>query len=290
VYVRKGGSKRPANQVDINRKSRRLAEQISSEFVARVEQVAAIPLGSDLVAVDPDRPGFGVKLVEAGQGIPVSLQEESEVALPISELINADTPYSKPANEVGAQVRMWHTDSNHRVGRRTLFRWFQRRNQVEWTSQFSEFCILSACSDHAYPLFWASKLSRNRLARLIREMMRRDTHPEVAVVPYLIAGFYWSDRNRFLDELETSTEYKSVMASIRKIRGIGSQNEFLTGVRSGGSSIAVADERVNKNELLGDPSRAADMLETVVQRRLEEKATDQEKSSGHQLDILAHCQ
>lgn len=120
--------------------------------------------------------------------------------------------------------------------------------------------------------------------------MRRDTYPEIAVVPCIIAGFYWSERSRFLDDLEASTEYKSVKDTIRKIRGIGSRNQFLTDVRSGGASIAVADERVNKNLLLGDPGRAADMLETVVQRRLDETATDQEKSNGHQLDILAHCQ
>src|SRR5690606_9047644 len=142
--VRRGASSAPAQQADIERLIGELANAQARAFVARVEKVAVLPDGTDLVAVSTGDQSRGLRLTGDGTGIPVRIDDQNEHSVPLAEVLSTDVPFASPEAEVAAQVRTWkHEDPKHRVGKSTLARWFRLRTNIDWDDESLEFAFLS---------------------------------------------------------------------------------------------------------------------------------------------------
>ncbi|MEX0784386.1 MAG: ATP-binding protein [Dehalococcoidia bacterium] len=204
IYVRRGTKKTAATQADINAIVRRLAENQAREFLARVERVASLPLGAEIIGTVPNGLGQGVLLTGPGQGIPVHVSEaEGSVPVSLVEVLDPDRPYSSLTAQVTQHLRQWkQEDPQYRIPKSTLALWLARRHEHEWTAEECELALLSGLKNRSFPNFWARNLPRARLLRVVRRLISDFPYPEREALPYLICAQLWSDRVDMFAEME----------------------------------------------------------------------------------------
>lgn len=299
LYSRDPGGRRRAPQSDVDRMVSTYVEDRLSEVVAKIEQVISVPAEADLIAAHPENPTRGYRLVARGEGRPVRITSEPEEAsVPLREVFRPDLPYSRKADEVYSQVRFWKNKPDHRVSRDACFSWYLSRDEIEWDVESSMFCLLSACANWGYPMFWARELFRldsSALHKVLSDIAESPSHPEIEYVPYVGAAFYWNKKDELFDRVEESG-YKRAAHIARKIRSLDNAREFVLRGRSSTPNIYVAGEEYVKQELFESRDIARQIFETVVEMRHRsetgEVALEKPEvvsSAGHQLDLICHA-
>ena len=203
VYIRGSGGNTEASQFDLTELIDRISEQRVKRFVARIEQVAALPNETELIARHPSSPDSGYLLQGKGTGIPVRITDHPD-ALPVSvvETIDPEAPFSSLDAEIAGQVRHWKQgDPTHSVNRPTLIRWYLSRNDLNIDDDAAEFALLSSGRNHGYPMYWASVMSTARLTEALARELREPSYPMIEVLPHLVGCFCWEDRKELLKDL-----------------------------------------------------------------------------------------
>lgn len=286
VYARSPGMCAPASQADVDLMVERAVQAELSRRIARIDFVARIPGENPLIAVDPSNPGAGFRLVNSTQGVPVTIVEEADEAMPLREVLDPSAPYGGVASEVAAAVRLWHSHPDDRASSATLYEWYLRRDEADM-SFAAEYCLLSAVSSHAFPMYWASLLEEAELLEILNREIVRGLHPFPDVYPHLVATFFW-DRRRDLfgqNKAYLSTRALGVAQRVERL----TRAEYLLHGRC--RSQRVRDprhtgRRIKLEHLATSRQEAQDILEEIMVLELEGRRDPSRKSLGHQLDII----
>lgn len=292
VYTRDEGGRRRASQNELAKMMRDWVDRRLSSVVAKIEQVVHLPSEADLLAVNPESPSQAYRLVSEGEGQPVRISTNpDEPAVPLHEVFDTDVPYGKLENEIRSQVRFWNAKPSHRVSRSSTYEWYLNRDRVNWDKELSEFCLLSACSDWGYPMFWANNIyqsKRSYLLNIINSFLSSPSHPEIEYVPYLVGSFFWDKKDEILERVE-ETGYSQASRTAQKIREFSTKKDFIIKGRYTSPTIDLGGDRFVKEELLQSRDIAVRLLERVVNLRLNDGSSDQISTKGHQLDMICHA-
>ena len=202
VYVRRNGQSVPAQFSEVQAITEKIITRGVQAFLARVDQIATLPAGANLIAANPGS-SEGFILTARGEGVPVQIigPEEGAPTVTLSEDILPDTPLSKPSLEVAGQVRQWRTDANHRVPAAVISRWYRERASINVLAinGAAEFLLLSALHENCFPIhYWAGRLDKARLRELLKQLIVEDSYPERHNVPYVVGAFLWDERPTLL--------------------------------------------------------------------------------------------
>jgi hypothetical protein len=203
VYVRRGSASAPARQIDLEAALSDLLGRGVRTFLARVEQVATLPPTTQLIAQQPGA-SSGYVLTAAGYGVPVKIvgPGEGSNSVPLSEILLPDLPFADVNGEVVGQLRQYHADGTHRVRASTLLRWYRQRAKLQLPQGAAQFLTLSAIDNRGFPGYWTSQVPRDELRAFIVDQIERNAYPARDVVPYLVAAFFWSEREEMLRKRE----------------------------------------------------------------------------------------
>lgn len=299
IYIRDPGGRRAASHADVERILHSLVERRLSRVLAKIEQVAHAPPDAELLAYHPEYPNRAYRLLSKGEGQPVRItSDDTEPAVLLREVFDTDLPYEAANDEVAAQVRFWKTRPDHRISKAVCFEWLLKRGDVEWDADSAELCLLSACHDHAYPMFWARELhsrSPEELLRVVNMLLAAPSYPEIQYVPYLIGGFFWDDRAELL-EYVLDAGYLQAARTAERIQAYKTFRDFILLCRGPGQTIRLADEIHEKEDLLEDLQTAHRLFDRVVELRhqvargeISGDEVPQLSATGHQLDMLCFC-
>ncbi len=230
LYARGVGETRPARQADISLMVRRLIETGSKALLSKIEMVATLPLDSGIIALDPESEGRGIRLVASGHGQPVKIVPESESAIPVVEVNDADLPFSSKQAEIINQVRIWKAGHpEHRVQRSTLNQWYLARGELQISDDMAEFCFVSAGYGHGYPIYWASVMSGERLDSVLQREVTIVKYSMRQVLPYVVGALRFSQRKDLLASRLDS--FRGAIRSARKVLRIATFEEFRCSAR-----------------------------------------------------------
>lgn len=291
VYVRRPGGNIEATQSDLDQLIDRAWQHHVRQFLARIQDAALLPPGTQLIARNPTEPTRGYVLEGNGTGRLVSIQDHPD-AIPVSvvEMISPQRPFSSLDAEVAGQVRQWkHADSSHRVPRKTLNRWYLRRDEMNIDDDVAEFCFLSAGYGRGFVMFWAAKMSRSRLADVIRRELEIAAFPTVGILPYVVAGFFWDDREALLDPLLTGRRgTKTPQQLAERVASEPDRETFLRSARFSGKSFTLNGERKTFQPLTEDLTAAQEVFGAILELDAAGGSDSTIRSVAHQLDILLH--
>jgi hypothetical protein len=289
VYVRGEGTTREARQSDLDLLINERVRDGLTAFLARIERVAELPAATELLARSPgsDR---GYVLVSGGQGVPVTIAENDDAkAVHLTEVLVPDAPLSSLDAEVVGQVRQWHADAVHRVPRETLMRWYLGRATFGPVSGRAKLCFLSAMHSWGYPMYWASQMDREDLRQTIIDLAQADAYPDTRALPYVIGAFFFSERAKFLDKIDShlSTESAQVCQRLRDAPDASSyllsgRLPHTTKVRIGGAEYALTTLMEERD------TTAQTLFENLMSNYAAGNVPDKERSAAHQLDMMLH--
>ena len=191
----------PASQGDLNLLVGRLIEQRTRLFLSRIERVAHLPPGSELIATDPAADGRGYVLSASGKGDPVSLRQADgvEASIPITEVLTTSVPFGSLAAELTNHVRLWkQADSRLRASRETLTKWYLQRKSINFDDDAAELSFVSALEGSGYPMSWAAIMSKERLLGVCRREIHSSKYRVRELVPLVIGVFFWRERGSLL--------------------------------------------------------------------------------------------
>jgi hypothetical protein len=289
VYVRGEGLTREARQIEIDRLvSDRIAEGLTA-FLARIERVAALPPGNELLARKPGSDRAHVLAAE-GQGIPVTVSnEEDSSAVKLAEVLSPEAPLSTLDAEVAGQLRQWNADKVHTVRREILMRWYLGRANLTPMAGRAKFCFLSAIHDRGYPMYWASQMERSELKRVLREVVDKRTYPDYQVVPYVVGAFFFSRRAELMADFEPKLpgQLKHV---IKRLRDAASVDDYLTrGRLPQANTVRVGATVYVLSELMAARStEALRLFDHLMSFYPEGNVPESERQTAHQLDIMVN--
>jgi hypothetical protein len=280
---------REARQVDIDRLINERMMAGMKAFLARIERVAALPPGNELLARSPGSSRAYI-LAPGGQGIPVAVaQEDDGAAVELAEVLSPEAPLSTLDAEVVGQLRQWHADSVHRVPRATLMRWYLGRTTFAPIPGRAKFCFLSAIHERGYPMYWASQMDRAELEQTIRGVVEAQVYPDNRVVPYIVGAFFFSRRLELLDEFapNLSTQLNHVISRLREETSV--VNYLTRGRTSGASTIRVASVVYNLSDLMASRTTEGQALfDQLMAHHPDGNVPEAERPAAHQLDMLVH--
>lgn len=286
LYARGVGETRPARQADVSLMVRRLIETGSRALLSKIEMVATLPLDRGIIALDADSEGRGIRLVDSGYGQPVKIVAESEGAIPIMEVNDADLPFSSKQAEIINQVRIWKAGHpEHRVQRSTLNQWYLARDELEISDDMAEFCFMSAGYEHGYPIYWASVMSEDRLDSVIQREINTVKYPMRKVLPYVVGALRFSQRKNLLASRLDS--FQGAIGSATKVLRIASFEEFRCSGRIRAGYFQLLGERYETSDLLDNQEAAQQLYESALVAEIGEELED--RWPLHQLDILLHA-
>ena len=289
LYVRTPGRSAPGTQADLQALWQRSVEDASRQLLARIERVAALPLGAELIAVPEGDPAQGYFLRSDGRGQPVRVVEDPNApAVRLSEVWSPDTPFASVSAEVAAQVRHWQqADTTHRVSRHALIRWWMQRDELDLSADGAEFCLLSAGDRHGYPIHWAAQLPRTRLRAVLERELAAHRYPMRQELPYIVGAFFWSERTSILEpHLEG---LGGAAQAARKVIECTSGETMATRLRWV-SRVDVGDHLFGVGDLLAEGSeRAREVFTWLMQHELDGDITDSQRGLARQLDIAVHA-
>lgn len=302
LYTRDSGGRVRATQNRLDEMVERFVEDRLSEFLAKIDQVAHLPPEADLLASHPQDPNRAYRLTAAGEGVPVHVVKGSEeAAVSLREVLREDIPFEATEDEVGAAVRLWKTRRrDHRLSREVCFEWYLKRNNINWDKDSSTLCLISACSEWGYPLYWARWLAHEDMERLrtvIESFVEDPSHPATQYAPYLAGAFLKEGRADILNRAR-ETRYAGASDAADKVERLlgDSRKVFLLNARGPGTHIRVEDDEYPKEKLFEDRDLAISVLDRVVERRLKDTRGELSgelrpglSGAGHQLDLLAHA-
>ena len=290
MYVRTPGKSAPARQADVREVWQRSVDLAMEKTMARIEQVASLPLDSDLIITDDDNPTSGFLLVDKGEGRPVQIVSDPDTpAVRLREVLAPDVPYASVTGEVASQVRLWQqADQKHVVSRHTLIRWWLEREDLNLDATSAEFCLLSAGRSRGFPMYWASRLEPARL----REILDRELH-EGSAIPcqayaYVVGVFFWEQRHEILHEEHMDHLSAAPWRAVEKVTEADSKAEFLASVRWQ-SRLWPSSEAIAMSELLEDHQRAVEIFTKLLQADLDGTITPSEAGFARQLDMVVHA-
>lgn len=289
IYIRSSGKCAPAKQSDVDRLFRSSVDHEMSRRLAQIELVASLPSSTQLLARNPSEPGAAYILQSKDTGTPVVISGDAdpEDAVLLAEVLDTHAPYGSLESEIKQQVRFWRAHPDHRAGADTLHDWFLRSDGLELDEDAAEFCFLSAIKGFAFGMIWAAQLPKRRLAEVLRREREAPWHPLSAVIPYVIATFFWEDRKEMLAEWRPhlTGSGSSVADRILSL----SRREFLTRGRNNVQTFAhPADPRTRLDaSVLADSRNLTEEIFTIVVRSArEDGASVSAKQLGYQCDIL----
>ena len=286
LYARGVGETRPARQADVTHMVRRLIEMGSKALLARIEKVATVPLNNEIVVFDPGSEGRGVHLVDSEYGLPVRVISEGEDAIPITEVLNPDLPFSSKQAEIVNQVRTWRAGHpEHRVHRHTLNSWYLARNELDISDDMAEFGFMSAGYGHGYAIYWASQMSGERLDAVLQREIDIVKYPMRQVLPFVVGALRYSQRWALLAPRLHS--FQGSVGSADKVVRSRSFRKFRRSVRMGADTFQLLGNTYKMSDLLNDQEAAEQVYEEALAAELDGKV--KQRGFIHQLDILIHA-
>jgi hypothetical protein len=190
IYVRRQTATEPATQADVNAALDRIVNRNVRAFIARIDHVASLPASTELIARPPGA-NEGYVLTASREGMPVTIVGPKSGASPvkIDETLLPDIPLAGPTHEIANQVRHWRMDSGHRVNPGTLHRWYLSREDLDFSvvRDCAEFAFLSAVDGNDFPMFWASKMEKERLRQIVEHKIALRHYPASLIIPYVEA-------------------------------------------------------------------------------------------------------
>ena len=289
MYVRTPGRSGPARQADFREVWQRSVDLASETLLARIERVASLPIDSELIVTSGSDAQDGYLLVDSGEGKPVRIvSDPTTPALPIREVLAPDTPYPSVDSEVAGQVRQWQqADSDHRVTRQTLLRWWLQRDQLRIDASAAEFCLLSAVRGHGYPMYWASKLEPGSLRAILERELAAGSAIPCQVYPYVVGVFFWEERAEILKKHVPGLSLAPTRA-VNKVLAATSYLEFLTSIRWA-SRLRHETGPIRVADLVDDRARACAIFAELAQAELDGTSDQSATGFAKQLDLLTHA-
>ena len=284
LYARGVGETRPARQADVTYILRRLIETASKALLARIEQIATVPLDSEIVAVAAGSGGRGIRLVDTTHGLPVRVVSEGEEAVAITDVLTTDLPYSSKQAEFMSQVRTWRAGHpEHRVQRQLLDSWYLARGELEISDDMAEFGFLSAGYGHGYAIYWASLMTDERLDTVLEREIALATYPIRQTLPFVVGALRFSRREALLGPRLRS--FQGAAGSVVKVLQCTSFRKFRCSGRMGADTFHLLGNTYRMSDLVNDQPAAVQLYEGALAADL--GAT--QRTPVHQLDILIHA-
>ena len=280
LYARGVGETRPARQADIAHMVRRLIETGSKSLLARIETVATLPLATEIVAFYPGSDGRGVHLVDSENGLPVRVISESEDAVPITEVLTADLPFSSKQAEFVNQVRTWQSDHpEHRVQRQTLNGWYLARDELEISDGMAEFGFVSAGYGHGYAIYWASLMSNEHLDTVLQREIDLAVYPMRQVLPFVVGALRYSRRGTLLGS--RLREFRGSAGSAEKVIQSTSFEEFRRSGRTRTDNFRLLGNTYRMSDLVDDQQTALQLYEEAPRRGARRDTARARSPTGH---------
>lgn len=290
LYVRTPGRSAPARQADVREAWQRSVDLAMEKTMARIEQVASLPLDSDLIITDQDNPGSGFLLVDRGEGRPVQIVADPETpAVQLREVLAPDVPYASVTGEIAGQVRLWQqADQKHTVSRHTLIRWWFERDDLNLDATSAEFCLLSAGRNRGFPMYWASQLERSRLLEVLERELNDGSAIPCQAYAYVVGVFFWEQRHDILQEEHMDHLSAAPWRAVEKVTESDSYAKFLASVRWP-ARLLHSSGPIKMSELLEDHQRAVEIFTELLQADLDGTITQSELGFARQLDMVVHA-
>lgn len=287
VYIRRRGQTTAALQNELDKLVGESIQRGVTGFLARIEHVASLPAGTELIARQPssDR---GYVLVSAGQGVPVSITASTETdAVPLTEVLSPDLPLSSLDAEVVAQLRQWKTDRRHRVGRALLGRWYLGRRALTVIPDAAEFCLLSAVHDWGYPMFWAAQLDRSRLEDLLKGTLGGG-YPERNFVPYLVGAYFFDRRAELVGTCDPPLP-KSLRASVKKLLEAPDADSYRNSAWACVNTLSLGHNTYNAKDLVVTPEAALAAFDDLVRMDETSALLSPARQVARRLDMVLYA-
>ncbi|WP_084076640.1 ATP-binding protein [Desulfacinum infernum] len=289
IYTRTPGGNTEARQSDLDEMIDKIVQERIHSFVAKIEKVAHLPVNAELIARDPAAPSRGYVLVDSGKGIPVTVTgPETRDAMPLRDILDPSVPFSSYKAEVAAQTRQWRQgDTHHRVQKATLIRWYLNRESFSLSEDEAEFCFVSAGYCHGYVMFWASRISLERLKTRIEEEIGLAKYPMRDILPYVIGAFFWDEREEMIRSQLASFSGQSRNIA-RRIMDMSERDEFLHNARFRADTFTFGQQRYSFSKVVMDMGRSQRLFEELLQRDMAGRCPSNLRMVAHQLDIVLH--
>jgi hypothetical protein len=305
IYTRIPGSTREAEQVDLDLLIDRFVQSRVSRIVARIEHVAHAPLESDLVVSRSDDTSRGfvvgksmpVRIVPESERTPtetvplrVRLAENDPDAVPIAEVADSAVPFSSVDLELQTQLRLWrHSDANHRVSRSALCKFYVHRNELTISPEAAEVCFISAAYARGYPMFWANRMDRDRLRKVVDREILHGKSPMTETLPFVVCAFLWKDRQLLSQPPAKTVRQLKARNIVSTLLKFGSQPEFVRRARRGGTSFELDGQKYSIYALAADRTSAIPVFERLVQMEYAGTIDDKLRTFAHRLDLILHA-
>jgi hypothetical protein len=198
--------------------------------------------------------------------------------------LKADLPFSSIQAEVLSQVRYrLQVERNHHVNRATLARWYRLRDQIAIDSQIAEFCFLSACHERGCPMYWASRVNRKQLKECIARELQKDAYPIREVLSYVVAAFFWKERNTMLAGYKSEGKQANELAE--RLLLAQDQNSYISTCQFQGMTFKFNRQVRNLRKISSNAETAQKMFDEL----LDTKDTNL-RTALNQLDISLHAE
>jgi hypothetical protein len=173
-------------------------------------------------------------------------------------------------------------DPGHRVNSGTLHRWYLSRDDLDFAAVRScaEFAFLSAVDGSDFPMFWASKIEKQKLREVVESKIRSRDYPASLIIPYVVGAFFWHERAEILP---SDYGHKGSVVRILECKDIAT---FVRTIRRVGSIIRLPGREARIGDGLTTKEAAQEMFEAIL--RSGDKHVQANRLPLHQLDLFLH--
>jgi hypothetical protein len=233
---------------------------------------------------DPDAP-CTIRLSDDPNAPIVRLSSDPEAPeLPYRLPITADA-YGSMQEELLGAVRAWKTDPLAHTPQSQLLQFYVNRRELMF-DESALTCMLISSLYRSCPVhYWAKKLGRDRLSKVLAEEIDRDQHPGINVAARLAFALGLTDGELLLDKIAKHSKYTSARGLSTKLRkslddGANIWTEYRTPVRC---SVKIGDETVSLD--LTNIREEKTYFENLIDDLLNQKKT---RSLAKRLDALIY--
>ena len=205
IYTRHGSKSEPANQSDVFRWFDTHFRRMKSDLLRNVKKAVTLPRGYTIAAVPR-----GYKITNDPDAAPVRLTNDPN-APEIAYRAKLDTAqYTSLQEELIGAVKAWKTDEHAYTPRTLLWRFYANRDSLTFDSEMLECLFLSSMHNHCPFYYWASRVGRVPLLKILQSEARKDEHPANHCIVRLGFALGGGDGLRILQFLKDNSTYRSV--------------------------------------------------------------------------------
>lgn len=159
VFIRRGAKSERASRTDLMRIFNKGLDTIRKAWLRDVRLITNAPIGSELSMRSSAR----------------SVRRTNDPNAPAVPGLMDTEKFGTLNEELTGAVKLWKTDPNHRISEPRLMKMYAERDSLHLDTEGARLLLESALTHRAPSCYWASKLDRRVLKRILRRAIQSNT-------------------------------------------------------------------------------------------------------------------